>query len=277
MGNCTYCGQNAGFLKSKHKECEVNHHEGKQKILNAIARTITEKSDFDSLENDIKAISESSYVKHDEVSNLYIDGFDKAVNLMLEDGLISPSEEERINNYSNHYDFAQETLNKGGSIQKVMKALILRDITEGKTSESRLKIEGNLPFMLQKSEVVIWAFENVDYYEQQTRTQFQGRSQGVSIRIAKGLYYRTGVFKGNPVKISEMKYLGAGLVALTNKNIYFSSSAKSFKVPYNKILTLDPYEDGIGLQKDGTSSKPQVFKGLDGWFTYNLISNLNQF
>jgi len=30
------------------------------------------------------------------------------------------------------------------------------------------------------------------------------------------------------------------------------------------------------LQKDGANGKPQVLKGLDGWFAYNLISNLNQ-
>jgi hypothetical protein len=34
------------------------------------------------------------------------------------------------------------------------------------------------------------------------------------------------------------------------------------------------YSDGIGLQKDGVSAKPQIFKGLDKWFTYNVISNL---
>lgn len=38
-------------------------------------------------------------------------------------------------------------------------------------------------------------------------TIYQGKTQGVSVRIAKGLYYRTGSFKGNPVKIEEMKYI----------------------------------------------------------------------
>jgi hypothetical protein len=37
---------------------------------------------------------------------------------------------------------------------------------------------------------------------------------------------------------------------------------------------MDPYEDGIGLQKDGATAKPLIFKNIDGWFTYNAISNL---
>ena len=37
---------------------------------------------------------------------------------------------------------------------------------------------------------------------------------------------------------------------------------------------MDPYQDGIGLQKDGATAKPQIFKNIDGWFTYNAISNL---
>ena len=113
-------------------------------------------------------------------------------------------------------------------------------------------------------------------YEQRTRTQYQGGYSGVSVRIAKGVYYRTGGFKGHPVKIEEMKYIGTGIFAITNKHVYFASSSKSFRIQFGKIITMDPYEDGIGLQKDGATAKPQVFKNIDGWFTYNVISNLNK-
>ena len=145
---------------------------------------------------------------------------------------------------------------------------------DGKVPESKLKIEGNLPFLFQKSEYMIWVFQNVEYYEHLTRTEYHGGSQGIGVKIAKGLYYRTSGFKGNPVKTDELQDVGKGIVALTNKQIYFSSGAKSFKVPYNKIVTLNPYEDGIGFQKDGANSKPQILRGLDSWFAYNLITKL---
>jgi len=276
MGNCIYCGQKAGFLKSKHKDCESNYFDSKNKIIENIYTAITTDSDFNNLENRIKEIAEKNHVKPNEIINLYIKGFDRAVDLFLNDGILTTEEEAKISKFKTHYNFEQNVIDKNGSLQKVVKAAILREILDGQIPENKLNIQGNLPFLLQKNESVIWAFQNVDFYEQRTRTVYQGKTQGVSVRIAKGLYYRTGSFKGNPVKIEEMKYISRGLVALTNKQIYFASSTKNFKVPFNKIVTIDPYEDGVGLQKDGANTKPQVFKGLDGWFTYNLISNLNQ-
>jgi hypothetical protein len=73
-----------------------------------------------------------------------------------------------------------------------------------------------------------------------------------------------------------MKYIGTGLLALTTKHVYFGSPEKKLKIPYNKLISIEPYEDGIGLHKDGVSAKHQVFKNIDGWFTHNVIANLNQ-
>ncbi len=228
------------------------------------------------LDNDVKVISKDCFIKQEEINNLYSEGFDNAVNKLLKDGLIPTEDESRINEFIKYFNFGQDVLNKSGSLEKVFKSSILKDVMDGKVPESKLKIEGNLPFLFQKSEYLIWVFQNVEYYEHLTRTEYHGGSQGISVKIAKGLYYRTSGFKGNPVKIDELQDVGKGIVALTNKQIYFSSGAKSFKVPYNKIVTLNPYEDGIGFQKDGANSKPQILRGLDSWFAYNLITNLNK-
>jgi hypothetical protein len=118
-------------------------------------------------------------------------------------------------------------------------------------------------------------FQDVEYLERRTRTEYRGGSQGVSIRVMKGVYYRTGAFKGRRVEIEETKSMGSGLVALTTKHLYFGSSLNSFKIPYSKIVSLQTYSDGIQVQKDGVRSKPQIFRGLDGWFASNIISQLN--
>ena len=138
-----------------------------------------------------------------------------------------------------------------------------------------MNYEGAIPFLLEKGENILWLFQNVEFYEQRTKTSFEGRSQGISIKIAKGVYYRTGNFKGNPVVNTQMTLLGSGILALTNKNLYFSSSIKNLKTPFKKLISLTEYSDGIGMQKDGTTAKPQIFKNIDGWFAYNLISHLN--
>ncbi|MDT9170761.1 hypothetical protein, partial [Escherichia coli] len=75
------------------------------------------------------------------------------------------------------------------------------------------------------------------------------------------------------MKTDEMKYIDTGIFGLTNKHVYFASSLKNIRIPLAKIITINPYEDAVGLQKDGTSARPQVFKNIDGWFVYNAISN----
>ena len=61
---------------------------------------------------------------------------------------------------------------------------------------------------------------------------------------------------------------------LTNTHIYFYSLEKTIRIPYSKIIAYTPFEDAIGIQKDGTSTKPIYLKNIDGWFTYNIVKNI---
>lgn len=274
MGKCRYCGQSAGFLSSRHKDCELKNKSGKNEIVKLLTDCFQSKTEFSSIKVEIANISTENYVNKQDLDSLYTSVFDNAVSKFLEDGILSEDEESKISNYKDQLDLSQEILDKNDSFQKVVRASVLRDLTEGNIPEPKISFQGHLPFNFQKTEKLIWVFTGVQFYQQTTRTQYQGGYSGVSVRVAKGVYYRTGGFKGNPVKIEEMKYMDTGLFALTNKHVYFSSSSKNLRLPLNKIITMDPYEDGIGLQKDGVTAKPQVFKNLDGWFTYNAISNL---
>jgi hypothetical protein len=276
MGICKYCGESAGFLKSKHNECETKHQSGLVTLQNKISDTIQKGGDFNFLDKEIDFIKKESFITDNERLSCFVKAFDHTVDIYLDDRILTKEEEELSSRLLDYYNFEKSFLNKNGSYEKLIKASLLRDLNEGKTPTSRINIEGKLPFLLQKSEILIWIFQNVTFYEQRTKTHYEGRSAGVSFRIAKGVYYRTGAFRGNPVQTSEMRSIGTGIFAISNKNIYFSSSSKSLKIPINKIITINPYEDGIGIQKDGTSAKAQIFKDLDGWFAYNLISTLNK-
>ena len=66
------------------------------------------------------------------------------------------------------------------------------------------------------------------------------------------------------------------MLGLTTKQIYFSGSRKRFRVRYDRIVTFDPYDDGSGIMRDAQTAKPQTFRTGDGWFAYNLATNLAQ-
>lgn len=137
-------------------------------------------------------------------------------------------------------------------------------------------IEGSLPINFQKGENPVWLFPNSEYLEDRTKRHYVGASHGVSIRVMKGVYYRTSAFKGNAIERTERTHIDTGWVVPTNKNIYFAGPSKSLRVPYSKIVSFLPFSDGFGILRDTATAKPQIFVTGDGWFSYNLVTNLAQ-
>ncbi len=291
MSNCKYCGKPAGLFRSKHVECEKQHQqrecliqeqqkqrervidEGRKKIINEIVRTIKSAQSFDELEKTIVEIEQSTFVPSAERKVLLAKGWEASVEQFLEDGVLNAKEEERLVNFKVQFALSQEDLDINGAFTKTTKTAVLRDILNG-TIPRRAKVEGGLPINFQPGEQVVWAFPGSEYLEDKTRREYVGGSQGVSMRLMKGLYYRVGAFKGKTVEHTERVHIDTGWVVVTNKNIYFTGPQKSVRLPYAKIVTFTPFSDGIGIMRDTTTAKLQIFVTGDGWFTYNLVSNL---
>ncbi len=213
-------------------------------------------------------------VSQNALQQTFLNVFDDAVESYLNDGSIDDSEKRAIARFIQYSGMSQAALNANKSLEKVLQAEVIQDILNGRKPQPKITIQGDFPFLLGKSETMLWLFRNVTMYEQKVKREYVGRSRGMSFRIMKGVYYRTGGFKGHPIESTYMHKVGVGSVCMTDKHIYFSSPEKSVKIPYSKIISLDPYSDGIGLQKDGASSKPIIFQGVNSWFCQNVISNL---
>jgi len=63
---------------------------------------------------------------------------------------------------------------------------------------------------------------------------------------------------------------------LTEQEHLLRRPEKSVRLPYAKIVSFEPFSDGIGVMRDAATAKPQIFVTGDGWFTYNLVTNLSQ-
>lgn len=284
MGNCKYCSKPAGLFRHKHKECEAKYLEEKrqreQKIesdkkeILALAESVSlGQGRVEDLQDKIKSASDSLDTFTSQ--RLLIEAWGRAVDKCLEDKILSADEEANLTAFLKTFSIIQGDADKNGAYTRVAQAAVLRDLVEGKIPE-RVKIQGNMPFNLKKDEKIVWLFKGVQYIEQKTRRQFVGGSQGVSIRIARGVYYRVGAFKGQPVERTESVHVDTGMLAVTDQHLYFGGSTKSFRVPYNKIVSFTPYSDGIGIQRDAASAKPQAFIVGDGWFVNNLVTNLSR-
>lgn len=200
-------------------------------------------------------------------------GLDKAVESILEAGTISEHAEDSLQGVADAIGVSLDDFRGSNSWESLIKMLVIDDILHGDTP-NRFSLS-DVPLNLQKNETIIWCFVDVNYFEQREKRVNYVVSQGFSVKVAKGLYYRVGAFKGEPVITTEQRLLARGYLFLTNKNIYFYSGDKSIRVPYSKIVAYTPYEDGLGIQKDADSAKPMTFVGIDGWFAYNVVKNIS--
>ncbi|MGA1583929.1 MAG: hypothetical protein ACO4CH_11815 [Saprospiraceae bacterium] len=273
MAKCVFCGEPAGWFRDRHKECVEQFETSVNGIRYLTTHAITAHQPPDAALASNRKMESEGRLDPNDTEGAIVEGIDRALDYFLSDELLSKEEEASIDKYLAVLPVSVESLDKAGITQQIVKASVIRGVMNDEVVDPPRSVSANLPFLFQRSERLIWAFQGVDYHEMTTRREFRGGSQGISVRITKGVYYRTSAFKGQPVEIDELRHIANGPLALTTKHIYFGSERKSFKIPYTKLVALNTYSDAIRVQKDGVRSKPQIFRGLDGWFASNIISN----
>jgi len=275
LADCTYCGKRAGFFRRKHAECEEKYALGKQQILHSVSRAVLSWEPPNELNEQITSLARNSYISDLERGELLVRGWANAVDLCLEDGVLHELEEEGLLELKSSLSLPTAELERTGAVDRLNKAAVIRDLLNG-VIPSRYRSGAVLPINLQKGEKIVWAFPEADYLEDRTRRQYVGGSQGVSLRVMKGVYYRIGAFKGEGIDRVERTHIDTGWVVITDRHIYFAGPSRSLRVTYSKIVSFQPFSDGIGIIRDAVSAKPQLFITGDGWFTYNLVTNLAQ-
>jgi hypothetical protein len=274
MGKCTYCGSDAGFLKNKHKACEDKAYSARKKIEISVGEAATSGRSA----SELRTIIETAYAEgnlSDAALRASIEsGLTRLSSAVLEDGAVSQNEETAIFNilsdWSDKISPALDSSIKGG----VVKALTLGDLAEGRIV-SRFDGEG-LPFILKKGEEFIWAFSNVKYFIYKRNRAFVAGSKGVSVRVAKGVYFRTGTSKGRSIVTDDLTHEDTGVFAITSQAVHFKGNTASFRLPYDKLQSVVPFADSLEISDTKKTSKPMYFGVNDPTFAGNVIMNLIQ-
>lgn len=245
----------------------------RDKTLSSIVSELFKTTDINKdLFLDIKSIAEKTGFT--KLNELIVDEIERRVDIYLEDGLIEVDEEEALKSFIDSTGISVEDISKSSAYEHYIQSLVLRDIQEGKIP-SRVGIT-SLPILLSKKEYPIWAYTNVNGYERKTGKEYVGGSRGTSVRICKGVYYRTGGSKGHSVDYQYTQHLGSGPLIITNKAIYFVHQSSTVKVLISKIVSVEPFSDGIGIVKDAVRPRPLYFEGFDSWFMMNLLPLLTE-
>lgn len=104
---------------------------------------------------------------------MFVSFIDNKILQILNNSTVNHEEEEEINNYIEAFVLDEsETLYNSDMYNKFVQSLILRDIQEGKRVE-RMKLD-HIPVLLGKTEYILWAFNNIDGYEEKTGRRYVG-------------------------------------------------------------------------------------------------------
>ena len=188
----------------------------------------------------------------------------------MEDDLLSEEDEQAILDLLELAGFTAESVGPAAR-ESLVKAGLIRDLLKGDV-RARITV-GHLPFTLQKNETLIWCWPDVEARENKTVSEWQAGSQGVSLRVAKGVYWRVGAMKGRRVSRDVQQSLGRGPLAVTSKFVYFKGDGAALRVKHDKIISTQVYSDGVVLDLDGARARPLVFLTEDAWFMGNILNN----
>lgn len=103
---------------------------------------------------------------------------------------------------------------------------------------------------LQQSERCYYTC-NAEWFENRTvtkRINYGGPT--ARIKIMKGIYYKAGSMGVQRVTSEELQLIDHGQVYITNKRLIFFGSKKNTNIQLSKILSLNPYSDAVGIEKD---------------------------
>lgn len=285
MGVCSYCGKSAGWFRQAHEACVQEHLDAvakqeaderkRQEALSEWVKTLTanvcDGVPTVELHDMVEEAVQSGVLKPAERTKVLAGVWSDALDAFLEDGVLSVEEEDRMTKVMRAWLLSASDLESSGAFWRASKASVLRDVMAGRPSF----LEGTgVPVNMTSDEGVVWVFPDVEYLEDVVTRATVGGSQGVSFRVMSGVYYRVGAFKAKPVYTTDRKRIDGGMLVVTSKNLFFVGKRTSKKIPYSKIISFEQFSDGIGLMRDAASAKPQMFLTGDGWFTYNLITNL---
>lgn len=237
----------------------------KESIINAYKNN----SGYENIDVSLEALSEESR------KNAIYGALEGIIAGYQEKGEVSDNDEKRFCELTDHFKIQHSELYNQAFYQEFVKLLVINDLLKGEMP-TRVKIPAeSILINLQKDEHVLWAFDNVKLYELTKKVTRVGNASGWSGRVLKGLYFRKSYFRGETIVTQNMEYIAAGLAYITDKNMYFSSAERGMRIPYAKIVSYIPYEDGLGILRDGVTAKPLCMKGIDGWFAYNFVKNIN--
>lgn len=263
MGRCRYCGLPAGFLKYMHIECKDRHDKYLIKFKEAIDNCFNNNIDFIDFDNTFRELGQDGLISQKEVNELFQLSFDEFAEKIIERGSITDDEIEEVLRFKKITEWSEDKINCHGYLSKILYLHVKQSIKRGVIPSLYSVDKTACPFILDKTEEVLWIFHNVNFFKTQQHKSYSGGSSGVSVRITKGVYYRTSGLKGNVTSYYTSDFIECGDLYVTTQGIYFYGENNIKEIKFKKILSLEEDGDKITIQMKSSKSLPIKFTNID--------------
>jgi len=123
-----------------------------------------------------------------------------------------------------------------------------------------------VPLSLQRGEAA-HAAVSASAYQNATRTKAIGYAgPALRVRIAKGVYYRTGRYQVHRQTEQYEKALGHGSLVVTSKRLLFIAPDRTSSARLDSILHIEPYTDALAVVRSSGKHTTYRFDKADEWF-----------
>jgi hypothetical protein len=167
----------------------------------------------------------------------------KAFTKICLDRRISPEERTEFENLCSNLRIDFDTL---GYLSRFSKYWELENLTLP-------EVEADIN--LSKNEKCYFHRDSVEWYEyrsRRTRIDYGGITGRV--KICKGVGFRWGSIAPSYASTRELSLVKTGSLYLTNKNLIFIGDYQNSTIPIAKILSFEPYSDGVAINKSSGKS-----------------------
>jgi hypothetical protein len=143
----------------------------------------------------------------------------------------------------------------------------------GELFETLLNHKLEIGLILKKNEKVMLGLSGAGLKEERS-TRVYTPATGVSLKVAKGVYYRLGAI-GQSKYATELTLIDSGNFYLTTQRYIFQGGRQTIDQPLNKISSITPYTDGLSISRSN-KKKNEFYVGENiHWpFVYSLLSGL---
>jgi hypothetical protein len=113
--------------------------------------------------------------------------------------------------------------------------------------------------VLRKGETAYWSEPGAILEERVVRREYVGGSSGASFRVAKGVWVRSGSYRGHVESEKGIVPISNGALILTNHRVIFHGDNKSIDAKWDHVVDVDYLWDGVRLSISG-HSKPTLIR-----------------